>query len=411
MSTTSFEDFDESLLAEGFNVLQYTNDLINTTNVIQDNDQSIFANNINTLDLNTPLKKLNFDLNEINSSIDNLIKSRSIDLINEYMKKQQFNETVDQQLKPSLDYLNISYDRLNDDILKPYEKIQKLQNVLNKIHQTSNLLRDSLVFVHLINKLNRINLSINNCQELSIIHSQLSMILNENVNLITLKLIKNLNSSIVIPNKKNLLNFVSLSLTNESLKLDDTSINTSVDSPIAKLSNSLFILSPMDFTNTYSKIVQSIASTTTNQLSKTINSVKNLPNVYKDVVIKNALVINSLETLLKNIKLENNGNSNLLNEFISLQRKKGSYSYQSSNKLNKSLSELYWSSISNSYKKELEISINRGGPVGKSLINNKNLILNVINENMKEKFNIESTNVSFENYLDIMLSSISILSK
>ena len=405
-------DFDESLLEERFSVMEFTNRLIRFINagVVSDNEKSL--SNVKVLDLNTPIKKLNYDINEIDSKIDSFLKSKSVSLINQYVKKQQFDTLMKNELTPSLDYLNISYNRLNDDILQPYEKIRKLQSVLNKIHQTSNLLRDSLIFIHLINKIKKTPIIISNCQELSILHSQISIILNGNINLITLRLIKQFNSTTVQTNKKSLLNFISLKLTNECLKMETELDDFKKNSTIAILSQSLFILSPIDFTTTYTKIIQSIVSSTVQPLSKTINSIKNLPIVFRDKVIKNALTIYNLEYLLKEIKPENTNNTNLLAEFISLQGKKPNTSQiMNSKRANRNFSELYWSSVSNTYKKDFDISINRGGPVGKSLINNKQFILDTINDAMKIPHKVNGNTVTFDSQIDTILASVSILSK
>ncbi|CAI4726287.1 CNT_collapsed_G0046990.mRNA.1.CDS.1 [Saccharomyces cerevisiae] len=204
------EDF-ESLLEPDFDAKQFGNDLLKATN---NNDTTI-------LDLNTPLKKLNYDLHEIDSRIDQLMNSNPLEIIELIYKNEHVNSTIVGELKPSLGYMNMSYDRLKNQVLDPYERARKVQLALSKVYQTSFLLRGALLYIHLSNKLNALSktaqLSTSTAINLASLHYQLEITLEENKNLKSLRKIKQLDQDIVSPNKRELITFLSLQMCKECL--------------------------------------------------------------------------------------------------------------------------------------------------------------------------------------------------
>ncbi|CCE62474.1 hypothetical protein TPHA_0C03210 [Tetrapisispora phaffii CBS 4417] len=400
-SSTEYNDIDEQLLHENFSVVEFSNDLLTT---VSSNDSLFFQ---------LPLKKMNYELEEIEKRIEKLIKTYSMDLVNQFYKKKNVNSVMQKELHSILHYLNISYNRLNDDIILKYDKIKKLQNILNKIHQTSNLLRDSMIFLHLVNKMMKIKLNMNNILELSILQSQLNYILSNNLNLITLKLIKKLKNDILVKNEKELVSFTSINIIKMFNADSTTEVDYSRNSELAILIHSLGLISKNDFVSNINKILNVIILSTSQSLSKSINSIKILPSLFDNTILPNATKIYQLENLLKSIQLENE-NGTFFTEFINLQRSKPLQSSSSIalRKANKSLLDIYWSSVSSLYKKDFEITINRGGPVGKSLITNKSFIIDTFKDKLSTEITIDkSESVNFSNYIEVMSNSIVILSK
>ncbi|EHN00480.1 Cog5p [Saccharomyces cerevisiae x Saccharomyces kudriavzevii VIN7] len=397
--TDDLEDF-ESLLEPDFDAKQFGNDLLKITN----------SNDATILDLNTPLKKLNYDLHEVDSRIDQLINNKPLEMIELVYRNEHVNSTIVDELKPSLEYLNISYDRLKTQVLDPYERARKVQLALSKVYQTSFLLRGALVYIHLSNKLNTASkiaqLNISTAVNVASLHYQLQITLEENENLKSLRKIKELEQKIVTPNKRELITFLSLQMSKECLNSVKIKSNKEI---ISQLAYSLFLLSPQEFASSINKIILSNVTVSSQILSKTINSIRMFPEAFKDVVEK-GYNIYTLETILRNIKTDNVTAaakssvankahlSHLLSEYTSTRNIKAGPSTPR---------DLFWNKVSSNFKKDFEISVNRGGPVGKVLLKNKDFIIGTIKQNMEKS----SDSSDYQKYLDMMLGSVSIISK
>lgn len=397
--TDDLEDF-ESFLEPDFDAKQFGNDLLKITN----------SNDATILDLNTPLKKLNYDLHEVDSRIDQLINNKPLEMIELVYRNEHVNSTIVDELKPSLEYLNMSYDRLKTQVLDPYERARKVQLALSKVYQTSFLLRGALVYIHLSNKLNTASkiaqLNISTAVNVASLHYQLQITLEENENLKSLRKIKELEQKIVTPNKRELITFLSLQMSKECLNSVKIKSNKEI---ISQLAYSLFLLSPQEFASSINKIILSNVTVSSQILSKTINSIRIFPEAFKDVVEK-GYNIYTLETILRNIKTDNVTAaakssvankahlSHLLSEYTSTRNIKAGPSTPR---------DLFWNKVSSNFKKDFEISVNRGGPVGKALLKNKDFIIGTIKQNMEKS----ADSSDYQKYLDMMLGSVSTISK
>lgn len=385
--TESSEDSEEfeALLDSSFSALQFSNDLLKATN----GDPSTTE-----LDIETPIKKIYYDLNEVEMRIERIINTNPTGIIDQMFKGKSLKNATCDGLKPSLEYLEMSYQRLQEEVLEPYERAQKLQNVLSKVHQTSILLRDGLIYVHSVNRIQEFpteqnQLSIEKAIQLVSLHCQIQMSVDENANLRSLRLIKQLETDVISPNKRELLSFLCSGLITEctnDYKIKQNKAN------ISKLARALYMLSQSDLMSTIQKIIVSSATTSIQNLTKTLNSIKNFPVAF-ETVVKKGYSISLLESILGDIKTEK---SNLLKEYSSQIRPKAM-----------SPKQLYWGRVAANFKKEFEISYNRGGPVGKSFLKNQDMITDTIKKNM-----VDSTDGAvYENDMNTMLESISILKR
>lgn len=388
-----FSDFD-AFLEKDFSALQFTNELLKATNSNIDNNDE--------LDISTSIKRINYDSNELSIRFNNIINNNSNQILNKINLNSNNKKLIINNLKNSIDFLQLSYNRLTNEVLDPYEKSIKLQQVLNKLHQTSTLLRDSLIFYHLVHRIN--NLTINNdnndftlelALQLSSLYYQIDICLNQNKNLKSLKIIKILSNDILDPNKIKLKTFLSLQLSKSCVIPSKIANNKEL---ITNLSYSLYNLSPQDFTTTVQKIVLLTVTPLSQQLIKTLNSIKNFDQAFKNCCL-GSYNLYLLEIILSNIKIlnSNSSNTNLLNEFISFNK----------NSKNHSPKTIYWNSISNNFKNDLEISYNRGGPVGKNLIKHKDFMKNIIDKYMPDS----TGDNDYKKNMSSMLKSISILDK
>lgn len=375
------EDF-EVLLSQDFSVTQFCNDLVRTTNSQPSTSE---------LDLGTPMKKIRYDLNEVESRIEKTIKDNPTHVLDQMLKGKALKSVASGGLKSSLNYLDMSHQRVKEEVLDPYERAQKLQNVLSKVHQTSILLRDGLIYIHLANRIqtvtdNQKELSLDTSLELVTLYSQINLSMNENINLKALKLIKRLETEVMAPTKKRLLDNLSLSLTNHLLKADQIQKNRET---ISKLARALHTLLPKEFVSTIYKAVLSHVSTSVQILLRTINSIKNFPMAF-DEVVKRGSAIDTLDLILQEVKVQK---TNLLAE----------YTTQAIPKIKPR--QLYWQRVATLFKKEFEVSFNRGGPVGKSLSRNHGFIVDAI----KEKMTSITSSDDDKKDMDIMLKSVSIV--
>lgn len=381
-NTNELEDF-EAFLEESFSVIQFCNELLKATN------PNVEASE---LDLKTPIKKITYDLSEVEKRIDTVVKSNPSHILDQVDKRGLARDKVGTTLKPSLEYLNMSYNRLNTEVLQPYEHALKLQSALSKVHQTSSILRDVLVFIHLVTQIDTLALeksenTTQSCLRLASLYSQIQLNLDENSNLKSLQLVKKYEAEIIRDKRQELLRYISNSLIKECL--NNYKITNNLEG-IQNLMMALFTLSFKDYVSTIDKILLSKITSTNQILARTITSIRNFPMAMDDAV-KNGESVFILEGILEKAKTEN---SHLLKEYLSQKR------YQS-------LRDIFWTKVSNNFQKDFEISFNRGGPVGKSLLNNENMIKKVIKEYMPKSSNSEV----YKSDYDTMMMSISILEK
>lgn len=422
------KDFD-NVLQDSFNPIKFANDLLLMTNNGSSNDTNEESQSPkNVIDLDTSIKRINFDLNEVDKLYEGTLSQNSSILINQMYESKQNNDNISKSLLESLNFVESSYERLNNEVLKPYELTQKLQSTLNKVHQTSTLLRDSLLYLHIFNMIKTLTpqlTSINNNTKsstlvdkrqkndengignnndkafllikLSSLYYQLQLTLEKNINLNSLTRIKNLQSDWIKTNKRQLIKNLSNILyqycnylngsKKERKQLDD------LNQLICKLARSLFLLSPNDFNSSINRFMESLITVNSQLLIRTIKNVKEFPSALSKVT-KNVESLNILQDLLSTVTIDTLTQKNLISVILI------NNSSSSSSFANSSLEDMHWMKVSRLFKKELEISFNRGGPVGKNLLKNKSFLKDTMHEYLEHKNDAS---------LSIMLKSLSIL--
>ena len=431
------KDFD-NVLQDPFSSVKFANDLLLMTNNGSSNDTNAEAQNSNSvIDLDTSIKKINFDLNEVDKLYERILSQNSNILINQIYESRQNTENISNSLLESLNFVELSYERLNNEIWKPYELSQKLQSTLNKVHQTSTLLRDSFLYLHIFNMIKTLTpqlTSINNntnfstvvnrkqkenekeddnsnnknkaflLLKLSSLYYQLQLTLGKNINLISLTTIKNLQNDWIKSNQRQLIKNLSNSLyyycnclispIQKGKQLDE------INQLICKLAQSLYLLSPTDFNSSINRFIESLVSTNSQILIKTINNVKEFPSALSKVT-KNVDSLNMLQELLSTVTIDTLTQKNLSSIILINNNSSSSSSSSSSPHSSKhSLEDIHWMKVAQLFRKELEISFNRGGPVGKNLLKNKSFLKDTMHECLEHRNNAS---------LSIMLKSLSIL--
>ena len=123
MSTDdSMTDF-EIYLAHDFNATQVCSGLLNASNTDPDSKE---------LDLMTAIKKVKYNLQEVERRSENVIKANPSHLIDNFDQRELVQSRTRESLGSSLEYLDMSYKRLDTEILEPYQQCLRLR--LSLIH-------------------------------------------------------------------------------------------------------------------------------------------------------------------------------------------------------------------------------------------------------------------------------------
>lgn len=383
-------EFD-NILDDKFDATKFANDLL------------LVTNENGTIDLKNSMKRVQFDINEVEKIYQRTVNDNSSVILDQLYNDKEINKQLVDGLLPGLKFLQLSYDRLDKEVLKSYESAQRLQLALNKIHQLSTLLRDSLLYLHLLKLIKDLvigkEVNFQNSQKLAMLYQQLQIILQKNINLNSLNVIKQSQTLFLKDNKKKLISF----LNNQLISLSMDPSKNIKELPI--LFNSIYQVSPIDFHSVLNKIIINYSNNNSALIIKTLNSVGNFA-INLNEVIHSSDKLYQIEIILSEIYINDNNNSNTkydtLSSSTSLLTVYSHRNHSNNSRFNKP-KDIYWNKVSQLFKKELEISFNRGGPVGKNLKKNKDLLQEAITNKMSQNKNIHKEN------LQTMLQSISIL--
>ena len=385
------DDFSD-LLTDHFDASRFANDLLKSTNPSATSDLS--------LDLATPVKKISYDLSELDSRANALVNKHPTVMVDQIYKEHAADDAIRKGLAPSLRYLDISYQRLQDEVMVPYQRAQKLQSVLSKVHQTADILRDALIYIHLATRIQQTmaatpRLSLETASQLTTLFAQLQLTVQENVNLRSLQVIKTLELQVGRECRKKLLDFLVAALTKECLNTFKIQNNRDT---IKTLAFNLYTLSPQEFAATVHKIVLSHVAANSQILSKTINAVRTFPETL-DEVVKKGYAMCTLERILADTAVSSNGTKSTLLVECAVHGK------TQAQQQGQTPRDIFWSKLAANFKRDIDISFKRGGPVGKSLQRNYQGLI----EAMKKYMPGSSDRRDYQKHLDAMMKSIAIL--
>ncbi|CUS23997.1 LAQU0S13e00980g1_1 [Lachancea quebecensis] len=376
---TTFEDY----LAPEFNASKTCNKLLKASNSDLQCEE---------LDLVTPLKKVKYLLEEVERRNDDVIKANPSHLIENFDSKKTAQAQTRDALSSSLEYLSMSYKRLDAEILEPYHECLLLRSALSKIHQTSSILRDISIFLHLLRQVTSFGTldqadasATQKALLLASVHSQIQTELNSNPNLGAMEVVKKYDAETILPSRRNTVRYLSDKLFSDCANNLDVQSRSTDAGHLAKALNEL---SQKDFITVIDRVILSKITNSTQALSKTITSIKTLPAAL-EIVLKNGSDVRALGKALDETASTKN---TLLNDYLS-------------HKKDNCVSEMFWSRVAKNFKREFEISFNRGGPVGKSLAANSSVITESITNAMKGS----SEKKDSESNLEKMLDSVAVL--
>lgn len=363
-------DYD-TFLEPDFNPISFANDLLLATNSSQ-----------NELDLSTSIKRVKFDINNIDLNLEKISTDDHDNLIKEIHKSITSKELF-QQITPQLDHVNSSYQRLEKDIIDPYKEATKIQDALKKLHSTSYLLRSVTYFLYLVQQIedfsnseeisntipNNSKINTKLLVKLSKYHQQLNTHISKNPNLKSLRIVKEY-EPIAIERTRSLLQL----LKNSIKSIDERSIKSKSDIELKETFQSLALLDKSELYNSIRELLSTNVIISVNFLTRVLNSPRNLENALDEVAKKGTLISN-ISKVLDQIDL------NSITDVESL-------STNSQNNISKrsllndlldsleivNLLSVFWRDVAKKFELKFKETMNRGGPVAKSLSSYKEQI-------------------------------------
>jgi hypothetical protein len=124
----SYIDY-ETFLSPTFSASQFANTLVLSTNNPSDTP----------LDLSTPLSRVLFDAQEINTHIDDLTTKSALPLLSHTQEQTASSENIVKEVDAQIQSLNDGYKRLEKEIVVRYETAEEVKTVAGRLWETVRL--------------------------------------------------------------------------------------------------------------------------------------------------------------------------------------------------------------------------------------------------------------------------------
>lgn len=387
----------QDYLSQEFSAGEIANKLLLETNNVQDDE----------IELETSIKKLDFDIKDLNSKIDDNVRHNSKALIGEFQQIENLSNEI-KLISPSINQLNNSFQRLDNEIIKPYNECIELQMALKRIHQTNKLLRFLTFTIYLINKIEEIDKSENNLStkpfkslyNLSILLNEFSNYSN-NPSLKSIKLIRDYIQfnqilvkrcqNIIQIQIKNLLKFpIQEYITNNNTIIP--SISVDIEKSLSNLLSSSICINTEKTTITLIEMIYTTSvKHSINLILRNLNNTKYLPS-YINSLEKPSKLVAYLEKCLKSIKRnpsDSESNVTVWDYLTTSDVNNGTIFNQ--NLINIGLVDKFWREIALGVDSGVREVVNRGGPIVRNLKNIKqdleNSIEKVVSSSYAETMN------------------------
>jgi hypothetical protein len=125
---TSYIDY-EAFLSPTFSPAQFANTLVLGTNNASDTP----------LDLSTPLSRVLFDAQEINTHIDTLTTKSALPLLSHTKEQTESSQNIVKEIDAQVSSLNEGYKRLEKEVLVRYETAEEVRAVTTRLWETVRL--------------------------------------------------------------------------------------------------------------------------------------------------------------------------------------------------------------------------------------------------------------------------------
>ena len=337
--------------------------------------QETNATDTQILDLQTPIKKLKFELNDLNSNILTIIESNTSIINENFQNLDKLSNEL--SINKSFNYLNNSYNRINNEILNPFNQCNEILIAINNINKTNKNLRNLSYLINILSKIESIDKSekslsnkpFKNLLNLSKLINEFENNIKLDKNLLKINIINQYNEYInrVLKNCQLIIN----NNINSILKFNDD--NSDNDKSILNLVNSSKILNESNFDQLIKQIFNSCLNYSINSIIRNLNNSKNLTKFISSL-IKPVMILITINEI-------SNSNSNL--------------------------DEIYWKELSISINNGLREVISRGGPVLKNLVIIREEIISSINKLFEKVYQDENIRKTKNIQLQMMINSLS----
>lgn len=337
--------------------------------------QETNATDTQILDLQTPIKKLKFELNDLNSNILTIIESNTSIINENFQNLDKLSNEL--SINKSFNYLNNSYNRINNEILNPFNQCNEILIAINNINKTNKNLRNLSYLINILSKIESIDKSekslsskpFKNLLNLSKLINEFENNIKLDKNLLKINIINQYNEYInrVLKNCQLIIN----NNINSILKFNDD--NSDNDKSILNLVNSSKILNESNFDQLIKQIFNSCLNYSINLIIRNLNNSKNLTKFISSLIKPVMILITINEISNSNSKLD----------------------------------EIYWKELSISINNGLREVISRGGPVLKNLVIIREDIINSINKLFEKVYQDENIRKTKNIQLQMMINSLS----
>ncbi|CAK9436192.1 uncharacterized protein LODBEIA_P07500 [Lodderomyces beijingensis] len=400
------EDF-EAYLEPDFDQHKLANGILCATNGVENPE----------LDLNTPLKKLKYDLVEIEKRIKQTTSQNHEVLIQKFTEVSTYKQILQDRIEPQMQLVNKPFSKIQREVIEPYERATQLNNAVYRMHQTLQLLRHVSFFIFIIQQLEELQMNYTDRDVIKIarLMNQLSRLYLELGPDADLKATPVMQIRLVRDYQTTLNTRRSIMLSEcAQLVSSELAKTTSLSSKNTKLYNNLqalYILNQLEFYSVVEKCtVTRQLSVGTSQLSKALQSPRNFTSLLLDVQESASTYFDKLNHVLGQWKIHverdgnssPNGNSNGNGHENS--DGNGNGGVVSILKLMlqhfkcDSLETLLWSKLALSFKRNIAATMARGGPTAKNL--------KVYNQGLKNAVHEKLTN---ELERDLILDALTMI--
>lgn len=128
--------------ADDFDNVAYANNILSHKNTSTNDDETqkdSNSNNVDAQDLSTVIARINIGIETLTTFIKNEVLLRYDDLMHQIPQLTSLNTSVN-SIKPKLDLLNDSMNRISNQFIPFYSSLAKNIETIDKVHQATRLL-------------------------------------------------------------------------------------------------------------------------------------------------------------------------------------------------------------------------------------------------------------------------------
>lgn len=309
------------------------------------------------LEVETAIKRLRFDVDECDKRMSLIAGHNYQELVGNFDRVQQLQKVMDSRVTPAVDRINSSFDRINAEVVQPYEEAANTNAALKRIHTTLAMLRGVLVFMVIVQQLEELTLEPLLLPKQARLLHQLQQVLDDQLTLNQIRLVRNY-QPIATQKRQLLVNECGQTITSE---VSHAQTFTPTNLTLKYSMQALYLVDPEEFKLAITKIITKNVTLALAQLQRALNSPRNFPEILSDIKTTQSQFFDTLEEIIAaadgeddEIDLKLVASDNLIGEF--------------------------WSKLALRFKKNIAATMARGGPIAKNLRLYHDGIVNLVNK-------------------------------